>query len=150
MALPNRNAFALRPGMRRGLRTDIPIPTRLVSNEEFPPLGQTSEQVEVERRIREQAGRLAGRLGLRRRDFLKTSGGMAASLLAMNSVFGRFFDVLEVEAAEPAAFQERKGEPFSAEGEDLLPRLAVRKPLHYVLMDLEPEPGPVRRFEPSA
>ena len=112
MALPNRNAFALRPGMRRGLRTDIPIPTRLVSNEEFPPLGQTSEQVEVERRIREQAGRLAGRLGLRRRDFLKTSGGMAASLLAMNSVFGRFFDVLEVEAAEPDAFQERKGEPF--------------------------------------
>ena len=34
---------------------------------------------------------------------------MAASLLAMNAVFGRFFDVLEVEAAEPAAFAERSG-----------------------------------------
>ena len=35
---------------------------------------------------------------------------MAASLLAMNAVFGRFFDVLPVEAAEPAAFQERTGD----------------------------------------
>ena len=32
---------------------------------------------------------------------------MAASLLAMNAVFGRFFDVLPVEAADPAAFKER-------------------------------------------
>ena len=36
---------------------------------------------------------------------------MAVSLLAMNAVFGRFFDVLPVEAAEPAAFQERAGAP---------------------------------------
>ena len=36
---------------------------------------------------------------------------MAVSLLAMNAVFGRFFDVLPVEAAEPAAFQERTGAP---------------------------------------
>jgi predicted TIM-barrel fold metal-dependent hydrolase len=35
---------------------------------------------------------------------------MATSLLAMNTVFGRFFDVLEVEAADPAAFRERTGE----------------------------------------
>jgi predicted TIM-barrel fold metal-dependent hydrolase len=34
---------------------------------------------------------------------------MATSLLAMNAVFGRFFDVLPVEAAEPAAFQTRSG-----------------------------------------
>ena len=34
---------------------------------------------------------------------------MATSLLAMNAVFGRFFDVLPVEAADPAAFKERKG-----------------------------------------
>jgi len=37
---------------------------------------------------------------------------MATSLLAMNAVFGRFFNVLPVEAADPAAFQERAGEPF--------------------------------------
>ena len=37
---------------------------------------------------------------------------MATSLLAMNAVFGRFFDVLPVEAAEPAAFKARAGDPF--------------------------------------
>src|SRR4029453_10485327 len=47
-----------------------------------------------------------------RRDFLRTSSGMAASLLAMNAVFGRFFDVLPIEAAEAAAFQARSGAPF--------------------------------------
>ena len=37
---------------------------------------------------------------------------MATSLLAMNAVFGRFFDVLPVEAADPAALRERTGEPY--------------------------------------
>jgi len=37
---------------------------------------------------------------------------MATSLLAMNAVFGRFFDVRPVEAAEPAAMQERAGAPY--------------------------------------
>ena len=37
---------------------------------------------------------------------------MALSLLVMNAVFGRFFDVLPVEAADAAAFRERTGEPF--------------------------------------
>ena len=35
---------------------------------------------------------------------------MATSLLAMNAVFGRFFDVLPVEAADPAAFKARTGD----------------------------------------
>jgi predicted TIM-barrel fold metal-dependent hydrolase len=97
--------------MRRGLSTAVPIPTRLVSNEEFPPIPQTPSQRRVEDRILAEAGRLAPRLGLSRRQFLSRSGGMAASLLAMNAVFGRFFDVLPVEAADPAAFQERSGAP---------------------------------------
>jgi len=99
----NRHAFGIWPGMRRGLRTEVPIPTRLVSNEEFPPLPQTAWQREVEARILAAADRLAPQLGLSRREFLRTSGGMAASLLAMNAVFGPFFAVTEVEAAEPAA-----------------------------------------------
>jgi len=111
MTVHNHYTFRLRAGMHRGLRTEVPLPTRLVSNEEFSPLPQTSAQREVEDRIRTEAGHLARRLGLSRRDFLRTSGGMATSLLAMNAVFGRFFDVTEVEAAEPAAFQERRGEP---------------------------------------
>lgn len=109
------NPFAFRPqrGLRRGLRTEIPLPTRLVSNEEFAPIPQTPAQRAVEARILAEADRLAPRLGLSRRDFLRTSGGMATSLLAMNAVFGRFFDVLPVEAAEPAAWTTRTGEaPF--------------------------------------
>jgi predicted TIM-barrel fold metal-dependent hydrolase len=98
--------------MRRGLRSEIPLPTQLVSNEEFPPLPQTAAQRAVEDSILAEAGRLAPRLGLSRRDFLRRSGGIAASLLAMNAVFGRFFDVLPVEAAEPGAFKERAGDPF--------------------------------------
>ncbi|MGH8314350.1 MAG: amidohydrolase family protein [Steroidobacterales bacterium] len=108
----NPHAFHLRPGMRRGYRSEIPLPTRLVSNEEFPPLPQTPAQRAVEERILAEAGRLAPRLGLSRRDFLRRSGGIATSLLAMNAVFGRFFDVLPVEAADPGAFKERTGDPF--------------------------------------
>ena len=112
MTADNPHSFRLRPGMRRGLRTEVPLPTRLVSNEEFPPLPQTAQQREVEHRILAEAGRLGPRLGLSRRDFLRTSGGMAVSLLAMNAVFGRFFDVLPVEAADPSAFRQRSGESF--------------------------------------
>jgi predicted TIM-barrel fold metal-dependent hydrolase len=112
MTTRNRYAFHVRPDMRQGLRTEMPLPTRLVSNEEFPPLPQTVAQRQVEGRILAEAARLAPRLGLSRRDFLRTGGGMATSLLAMNAVFGRFFDVRPVEAADAAAFKERKGDAF--------------------------------------
>src|SRR5689334_11267341 len=108
----NRYAFRLSPGMRQGLTSEIPLPTRLVSNEEFPPLPQTPAQRRVEETILAEAARLAPRLGLGRRDFLRGSGGMAVSLLAMNAVFGRFWDVQPVEAADPAAFKERSGDRF--------------------------------------
>src|SRR5258705_3149032 len=111
MTAPNRYGFQVRPGMRQGLRSAVALPTRLVSNEEFPPIPQTPAQRQVEERILAEAARLAPRLGLSRRQFLSRSGGMAASLLAMNAVFGRFFDVLPVEAADAAAFQERSGAP---------------------------------------
>jgi hypothetical protein len=107
----DRPAFHVHPGLRQGLRSEVPLPTRLVSNEEFPPLPQTTAQAAVEHRILAAAGRLAPRLGLSRRDFRRTNGGMATSLLAMNAAFGRFFDVLPVEAADPVAFQERTGPP---------------------------------------
>jgi predicted TIM-barrel fold metal-dependent hydrolase len=112
MTNSNRHAFRLRPGMHRGLRTEIPLPTRLVSNEEFPPMPQTAAQREVEHRILVEAGRLAPRLGLGRREFLRTSGGLATAFLAMNAVFGRFFEVLPVEAADSDAAKERAGDPF--------------------------------------
>jgi predicted TIM-barrel fold metal-dependent hydrolase len=108
----NRHAFRVRPGMRQGLQSEIPVPTQLVSNEEFPPLPQTVQQREVEQRILAAAGQLAPKLGLSRREFLRTSGGMAASFLAMNAVFGHFFNVREAEAADPAAASESAGAPF--------------------------------------
>src|SRR5262245_957127 len=98
--------------MRKGFTSRVPIPTLLVSNEEFPPLPQTPEQAIVEHRILDIAERLAPRLGMSRRRFLRSGPGMAASLLAMNSVFGRFFDVQAVEAEDAAAFQERRGDRF--------------------------------------
>jgi hypothetical protein len=99
----NPLAFRVGPGMRRGHRSETPIPTRLVSNEEFQPLPQTAQQREVEQRILQAADELAPRLGMSRREFLRSSGGMAASFLAMNAVFGGFFKVSAGEAAEPLA-----------------------------------------------
>ena len=108
----NRYRFAVKPWMRKGMITRSPMPTRIVSNEEFLPPAQTPAQATVERLI-DTVGESAGRrLGLSRRDFLKTTGGMAAALLTMNAVFGRFFDVLDVEMVDAAAFAERSGEPF--------------------------------------
>ena len=127
----NPYAFHVRPGMRRGLASEGPLPTRLVSNEEFPPLPQTAEQRQVEDRILAEAARLAPRLGQSRRDFLRTSGGLATSLLAMNAVFGRFFDVLPLEAAEPSAFKSRQGDAF----------FIFDLQLHYVSTGYNPSSG---------
>ncbi|HKR80565.1 MAG TPA: amidohydrolase family protein [Nitrospira sp.] len=97
---------------RRGVRSTGPIPTQIVSNEEFIPWPRSRQQTLVEEALRETAAHASKRLGMSRREFLKTSGGMAAALVAMNSVFGAMFDVLQTEIFEPAAFAERQGEPF--------------------------------------
>lgn len=83
-----------------------PVPTQIVGNEEFEPMPQTPDQRRVEQRIHELADHYSRKLGMSRRDFLRTSGGMAVSFLAMNEVFGPAFLVDEAEAAEPAATRE--------------------------------------------
>ena len=83
-----------------------PVPTQIVGNEEFDPMPQTADQKRVERRIFELADQYSRKLGLSRRSFLQTSGGMAVSFMAMNEVFGPAFLVSEAEAAEPAAARE--------------------------------------------
>ena len=80
-----------------------PVPTRMVSNGEYMPFMQTQKQKEVENRIKELSDIASHKLGMDRRRFLATSGGMAACFLAMNEVFGRFFNVRPVELFEPAA-----------------------------------------------
>src|SRR5262245_49142494 len=97
----------------QGVRSSGAVPTQIVSNEEFPPLPQTRNQALVEQAVTDLHGLAAKRLGMTRRNFLKTSGSLAASFLAMNSVFGRrFFDVFDTELFEPMAFAEQQGAPF--------------------------------------
>src|SRR5215831_7771140 len=80
-----------------------PVPTRMVSNGEYMPAPQTDQQRQVEARLEALADEASRRLGISRRQFLSGSGGMAAALLAMNEVYGRFFDVSAAELYEPAA-----------------------------------------------
>src|SRR5213594_1139604 len=70
-----------------------PIPTQIVSNEEYVPMPPTREQRRVADRLREMSRLHAAALGVTRRQFLASPCGMAAAFLAMNAVFGRFFDV---------------------------------------------------------
>ena len=81
-----------------------PIPTRMISNGEYMPVPQTDRQERVEARIQELAEAASKRLGISRRKFLASSGGMAAALLAMNEEFGQMFDVNRVEMFEPEAY----------------------------------------------
>src|SRR5437867_6974328 len=81
-----------------------PIPTRMISNGEYMPVLQTEQQRRVEARVEALADEASNRLGISRRKFLHSSGGMAATLLAMNEVCGRFFKVSLVEMFEPAAY----------------------------------------------
>jgi hypothetical protein len=81
-----------------------PIPTRVVSNGEYMPGPQTPNQKRVEARVGEIADAASRKLGISRRQFLAGTGGMAASLLAMNEVYGAFFKVRPEELFEPAAY----------------------------------------------
>jgi predicted TIM-barrel fold metal-dependent hydrolase len=83
-----------------------PLPTCVVSNEEYAPLPRTRAQARVADILRETSRQHARALGTTRRQFLASGPGLAAALLAMNEVFGAFFDVQPVEALEPAAFAE--------------------------------------------
>jgi len=81
-----------------------PIPTQMVSNGEYMPVPQTRQQQRVEARINELADAASKKLGISRRKFLAGTGGMAAAFLAMNEVFGRFFNVSPIEMFESAAY----------------------------------------------
>ena len=84
-----------------------PIPTQVVSSDEYFPSPQTREQKEVEARLVALADDLAGKRGLTRRRFFQTASGMAASFLAMNQVYGALFDATPAEAATPELADER-------------------------------------------
>jgi predicted TIM-barrel fold metal-dependent hydrolase len=98
---------------RKGV--DSPMPTQVCSNEEFYPRPQNEQQAKIEALVHEMAGARAKKLGLERRQFLRSSMGLATAFLASNTVYGkRYWDVDDVETWEPAAIAERfpQGEYF--------------------------------------
>src|SRR5712671_4891625 len=78
-----------------------PVPTQIVSNGEYLPPSQSAIQKTVEARINELADLNGKPLGLNRRQFLRTSCGMATAFLAMNEIYGNVFQVTAAEAREP-------------------------------------------------
>ena len=86
---------------------ETPIPTQVVSSDEYSPYPQTEKQRELQARLLDLADGLAKRQGLSRRRFFQTAAGMAASYVAMNETFGNFFDATHAEAATPAMAEER-------------------------------------------
>jgi hypothetical protein len=76
----------------------------MISNGEYMPAPQTIRQKQVEERIKTLSETASKKLGMDRRRFLASTGGMAAAFLAMNEVFGRFFNVDPIEMFEPEAY----------------------------------------------
>ncbi|HYL11177.1 MAG TPA: amidohydrolase family protein [Candidatus Acidoferrales bacterium] len=93
---------------------DSPMPTQVLSNEEFIPRPQSQKQKEVEFWIGQMAEEKSKKLGMDRRHFMASAMGMATCFLASNKVWGKVWDVTEAETLDPAAYQEKlpKGEYF--------------------------------------
>jgi uncharacterized protein len=84
-----------------------PVPTQIVSSEEYFPLPQSAPQREVEARLRALGDELGRRQGLTRRAFFRTASGMAAAFVAMNEVYGPLFAATRAEAADRDMAAER-------------------------------------------
>jgi uncharacterized protein len=123
--LSRRELALTRPAERTGFAS--PIPTQMVSNGEFNPLPQSEQQKEFEARLKELAGTAAKRLGMSRRNFLRTACGMATAFVALNDVFGRVFEVSPAEAAEPEA--------AAARAQGLAAQFILDDQLHFVRDD---------------
>ena len=81
---------------------DTPIPTQVVSNEEFIPRPQTRKQKQVEDLTMEWGTNNAKKIGMSRRAYMASSMGIATALLASNCVYGgNAFEVGEDEQFEP-------------------------------------------------
>ncbi|MEO2020034.1 MAG: hypothetical protein ABGZ53_37360, partial [Fuerstiella sp.] len=90
------------------------MPTQAVSNEEFIPRPQTAKQKQWESLISELSDQNSKKLGMDRRDYLRTSMGLATAFLASNTIYGPNWEVDAAEALEPDATEEKfpKGEYF--------------------------------------
>jgi uncharacterized protein len=87
-----------------------PVPTQVVSSDEYFPSPQSPEQRRVEARLAALGDAEARRRRLSRREFFQTASGMAAAFVAMNEVYGRLFDASLAEAADTELAAERAKE----------------------------------------
>jgi uncharacterized protein len=98
--------------IRKGVRdkkkgVDSPMPTQIVSNEEFIPRPQSKPQKKVEALIGEMSAENAKKLGMDRRKFMASSMGLATCFAAYNKVWGQTFDVDDAEMYEAEAYEEK-------------------------------------------
>jgi predicted TIM-barrel fold metal-dependent hydrolase len=84
-----------------------PIPTQIISSDEYYPAPQNEKQKEVEARLLALGDELGQKQGLSRREFFQSAAGMAAAFVAMNDTYGPVFEVSRAEAATPAMAQAR-------------------------------------------
>src|SRR5258708_22173791 len=84
-----------------------PIPTEIVSSDEYFPTPQSREQKAVEARLIELADGLARRQGMSRRRFFQTASRMAACFPLMNEIYGGRLHATPAEAAAPGKADQR-------------------------------------------
>lgn len=82
-------------------KTGWPVPTQMISNGEFLPIAQTEQQKKVEHELGQLTATHSRKLGVSRRDFLRSGAGMSAAFLAMNTVFGSYFNDADAAALDP-------------------------------------------------
>ena len=75
-----------------------PVPTQVVSSDEFLPIPQTERQKKVEARMNALADDYGKKNGLSRRRFFQTAAGMATAFVAMNEVYGPLYGASPAEA----------------------------------------------------
>src|SRR5205807_6637515 len=90
---PVHNGWIRKSDLDAWLDRHLPVPTQVISNEEYLPIPQTAQQRLLEQELVANAERQAGYLGMDRRRFLRTSCGLALPFPARNSVFARSFRV---------------------------------------------------------
>ncbi|MBX7168540.1 MAG: amidohydrolase [Pirellulales bacterium] len=86
---------------------DSPMPTQVVSNEEFIPRPQSTRQKQVEHLVQRMSEDNAKRLGMTRRDYMASSMGLATCFLANNKVWGNYWEVDEAETLEAGAYEDK-------------------------------------------
>lgn len=124
-----------------GPQEELPFPLSDVSNGEWCPRPPNEKQKTVKKLLIEEADKRAKRLGLSRRQFLRTAAGTATAYMVMNTVHG--VDQTGVAAALPVT-KEQCDDPEAARELFQADYFVMDVQLHHV--DIETFPGNVTNF----